>query len=469
MGPSHVFTPWTKNNISTKTVGSETLRTSQHLPASMLCTANDGTQGLTLESCITCPVTNQHLLTAGLQRFATTCVIDRDVHNVTLVVEHEDTLCFIDTLNPDKLSHNAGRDWAVALKQVVCPDRHKLFELAKVQYVRPFTRFSQRRLGWGDVEATKAKVAEAVDDEDLQELVALFPAARSLVQQNKLQDISTLFEAFTSAQPPLGTAPLALTYQPEAPVQDMVVAPPGLVLSTDALVCRVPPHAMQSLHDVTGHEWKPSKEECDLCDNPPCDCGGKHCAACKANVQTWQCECGIVRCCACRHVHAWTPARQAEACTLADCGQASCKSCSCGAARCADCFKLEGGSLVEAWTFTHPAHKPATCYVTEMQKVRDADQLVHLRLELGQDADLITFAEKYRQRFGASATKGSCLHLFRSYGSINTTAERGQYPSVAEARKNAYAMECQVSPRGTGSFPETLGRRCTAPLLGVPL
>ena len=156
-----------------------------------------------------------------------------------------------------------------------------------MQYVRPFTRCSQRRLGWGDVEATKAKVAEAVEDEDLQEPVALFPVARSLVQQNKLQDIPTLFEAFTSAQQPLGTAPLALTYQPEAPVQDLVVAQPGPVLSTDALVCRVPSHAMQSLHDITGNEWQPCKEECDLCDNQPCDCGGKHGAACKANVQTW--------------------------------------------------------------------------------------------------------------------------------------------------------------------------------------
>ena len=92
-----------------------------------------------MESCITCLAANQHLLIAGLQRCASTCVIDRDIHNVTRVVENEDTLCFIATLKPDKLSHNACRDSTVALKNVVCPDRHRLLEPTKVQYVRLFT------------------------------------------------------------------------------------------------------------------------------------------------------------------------------------------------------------------------------------------------------------------------------------------------------------------------------------------
>lgn len=442
MGPCCVFTHQTKTQHVYKHRWLRNSPNLQHLPASMLCTANDGTKGLTLESCIKHLPADQRLLVAGLQRCGTICVVDRDVHIVSVVTEDEGTLYFVVTIPANRLAHNACRDWTVALKTVTCPDFRKLYQVASVASVRPFTRFSQRRLGWGDAEATKAKVAEAIADEDIQELVAMMPAARSLVQQNKLQDIPTLFEAFTSAQQPLGTGPMALTCQTERPAPDLVaVQPSSSALTTDALVCHVPSHAMQSLHEITGHAWKPRKDECDLCDQGPCDCGGKYGAACKAKVQTWQCECGVVRCGACRHVHAWTPARQAEACTLAACGQPYCRCCSCGAARCSDCFNIEGGSLIESWTCTHPAHKPATCYDTELQKVCDADKLAHMCLELGHDADLITCAEKYRQLFGATVNKAKCLGLCRMYKDLAKTAARGQYPSVAEARNKAYAME----------------------------
>ena len=84
------------------------------------------------------------MVSAGLQRFGTTCVIDRNVHNVSVVTEDEDTLCVIVTIKPDKLAHNACPEWDLAVKNGMCPHFQKLYEVANVESMRPFTRFSQR-------------------------------------------------------------------------------------------------------------------------------------------------------------------------------------------------------------------------------------------------------------------------------------------------------------------------------------
>ena len=64
----------------------------------------------------------------------------------------------------------------------------------------------------------------------------------------------------------------------------------------------------------------------------------------------------------------------------------------------------------------------------------------------GEEADLVSFAGKYRELFGESAQKAKVLDLYRKYANIAKSDERGPYPTVAEARKKFYSMECQVPP-----------------------
>ena len=137
---------------------------------------------------------------------------------------------------------------------------------------------------------------------------------------------------------------------------------------------------LRAYHEVSNsHTWVDSREECDFCSKQPCNCGGKHCNECLADVRTYRCDCGVVTCQQCLHVHAWTDlaphadattaapdqpqaetllalpsgssqhgvvtqSRPASSCTL--CYEDARKVCSCGGARCEDCFRLEGVSLL---------------------------------------------------------------------------------------------------------------------------
>ena len=77
------------------------------------------------------------------------------------------------------------------------------------------------------------------------------------------------------------------------------------------------------------------------------------------------------------------------------CGKAPYKVCGCGEGRCEECFLITGGSLVETWSYAHPNHLPATCYITDLQKMAKSVQLELLTFELGKDADLVSFARKF--------------------------------------------------------------------------
>ena len=256
--------------------------------------------------------------------------------------------------------------------------------------------------------------------------------------------------------------------------------------------------SFEAYHEAKNcHVWTASKEDCDLCGRGPCGCGSKHCDDCRADVKTNQCVCGMVRCSKCAHVHEWydpavrgeviiasptqddigdrlalpsvpvpgasviasTPAWRAEAgllsaglpcCTL--CGQAPRKICSCGEGRCEQCLVLSGGSPVETWFYVHPLHRPATCYITDQQRTSATQKLEWIVFELGEEADLISFAGKYRELFGENAQKAKCLDHYRKYANIAKSDERGPYPTVAEARKKFYSMECQVPPAELEEF-----------------
>ena len=87
------------------------------------------------------------------------------------------------------------------LKKVTCPDLRKLPEIATVEYVRPFTRLSQRRFGWGDVQAGKEDVAAAAREENTAELLRIMPEARPLIQCDELEHLPALFDAMRSGMP----------------------------------------------------------------------------------------------------------------------------------------------------------------------------------------------------------------------------------------------------------------------------
>ena len=84
--------------------------------------------------------------------------------------------------------------------------------------------------------------------------------------------------------------------------------------------------------------------------------------------------------------------------------------------------------------------------------MKDSVKLEWLGLELGNGARLVDFARKYQDFFGektgADSQRAACLKLYRQYANIGERKdlERGAYPSVAEARKKLYSMECQVPP-----------------------
>eukprot|EP00973_Karenia_brevis_P090912 12404968-Karenia_brevis.AAC.1 len=84
--------------------------------------------------------------------------------------------------------------------------------------------------------------------------------------------------------------------------------------------------------------------------------------------------------------------------------------------------------------------------------MKDSVKLEWLGFELGEGASLVDFARKFRELFGekisADSQRTACLKLYRQYANIveRKDLERGAYPTVAEARKKLYSMECQVPP-----------------------
>ena len=87
-----------------------------------------------------------------------------------------------------------------------------------------------------------------------------------------------------------------------------------------------------------------------------------------------------------------------------------------------------------------------------MQKTRPAEKLEWIVSELGEGAGLLDFARKYRELFGEKTQKANCLDLYRQYANIAKTEERGPYPTLADARKLSYSMECQVPPEELEAF-----------------
>ena len=95
-------------------------------------------------------------------------------------------------------------------------------------------------------------------------------------------------------------------------------------------------------------------------------------------------------------------------------------------------------------------------------------QLEAITSVLGEGAGFVSFAREFREfvgeRMKEESQRTACLKLYRKYAKIAQTNERGPYSTVAEARKLAYAMECQVPPGELEEFQklwdEDAPRRC---------
>ena len=120
--------------------------------------------------------------------------------------------------------------------------------------------------------------------------------------------------------------------------------------------------------------------------------------------------------------------------------------------------------MLDTWCEAHPQHRPATYYITDLQKTRAVEKLEWITHELGEDAEFIPFARKFRELFGEKTPRSKCLDLYRKYAKIETRKEQGPYPTVAEAQKKLYSMECQVPPEELEAFQklwdEGAPRRC---------
>lgn len=315
------------------------LEASSSLPAAMLCKVaqDDEASPQTFEIRLECPVADQPLLVAGLRRYGRNRIIDDGLLNVAIVTGFGDTLYFIVTDGRDQRSDNAYRAWVAAMKKVTCSNLRKLPEIAQIKCVRPFTRYSQRRFGWGDAQATREEVVAAVNGDDSAKLLAIMPEARPLVRYGELEHIPAIFDALR-AGPPAALADCRHQFLTERGMLE--VQGPCLECGTEASVMykqgftkcascetvRCKPCAgrfateqdgqqafLRAYHEVkNGHTWVASQEDCDLCGKGPCGCGIKHCDACKADLRTMQCECGIYRCTKCLHVHAWSDVNSDE-------------------------------------------------------------------------------------------------------------------------------------------------------------
>ena len=454
----------------------------------------------TFEIRLKCPVAEQPALLAGLQRYGKNRIIDDGLLNAATVSGFGDALYFVITDGRSQRWDNAARHWKNEMKKVTCPDLRKLPVVAQVEWVRPFSRFSQRRFEWGDIQATKEEVVAAAREEDGAELLAIMPEAAPLVHRGELQQLPALFDALRSGLP----AALAdcrhqfFTEGIDTPEVQGPCGACGKVKSeaykqgfTRCPACggvRCKPCACDSIaeqdrqqsllrayHEIKNtHTWVASQESCDHCGAGPCHCGNKHCDKCLANVHTKQCDCGDVRCDKCLHTHVWTEHTD-NGCTL--CGQAPSKVCNCDERRCEGCILPTRGSALETWCEAHPHHRPATCYVVDLQRMKDAVKLEWLVLELGEEADIVVFARKFRELFGgkigADSQKAVCLKLYRKYVNIaKRDFERGQYATIDEARKKLYSMECQVPPGELDDFEKVWDadapRRCYECHGGVP-
>ena len=147
--------------------------------------------------------------------------------------------------------------------------------------------------------------------------------------------------------------------------------------------------------------------------------------------------------------HAWSehPNRKA---ICSRCEKDAPHVCACGAMRCKQCMLPPTDSAFRpscSWN-QHPT-RPLPFYVIDHVKWPDEEKLAWMRQEVGDEADLQTFAGKWLDMFGdrahgAASQKAACIRLFGQHA-----------PEGAEAR--AWKKECDISPQERQAFQRLWG------------
>ena len=118
----------------------------------MMCCeiAQETTCFQTFEIRLKCAAAEQPNLLAGLRRHGQNLIVDRGLVNAATITGFGDTVYFLITDKWGQRSDNAYRTWKDEMKNVTLPGDdddgvyRKLPEVAHVESVVPFTRFSQQ-------------------------------------------------------------------------------------------------------------------------------------------------------------------------------------------------------------------------------------------------------------------------------------------------------------------------------------
>lgn len=349
----------------------------------------------------------------ALARFGQNNVIDNAWRSVAVVYGdglEKHYVWFIVTSGKSQRPDNALRMWKAQLQKVVCEDGRKLPDVATVEKVRLFTRFSQRRFDWGDLEATREEVVRASQSGDTWALLKIMPKARVLLEQGEetLAHMPTLFDAERTGR---------LAIADSAPEDDEQQK------------------ALQAYHDMTGgHTWEASSKHCDACG---CGCGSKYCDKCQNRPPTQQCSCGATRCNL--HLDPDAPSRELKVFT----------------------YGMPGSPCL---FLVSPARAMDTA--TQLEWL-----LFELGPDAPLDEFAKKFVELFSERVGKASQKDTCLRLYRQYAGIETRTDLQQGPydrdaevSLKMAQKKVYSMTCQVPPEEYEAFAkvfdDTVERRC---------
>ena len=349
---------------------------------------------------------------ANLYRLGNSTVAEGCVPNAWAVVHVPETL-------PEAASYVVVTTAQPRDKDSYTQKFRKLIErevpAARVHWCGPLTRRLQRLFGWGDVAATREDFVRACEDEDVEEMKALMPAAAALVDRGSLRNGERVYDALPALYDAMHSGPAA--------IQD----------------CE--------------HQFFGEEESRFPCARGPC----ARCATnrgprtrCQACETLWCQECAleaeaeqrrrrkVLRALhEVRGAHDWQPApgrvRQSEWQPVPKCGvcnAAFALVCACGAGQCDRCEQPparenRGQPAVPQvqllWEASKDRPRPSF-WVVNYERPQQEEKLWWITQEIGANAELPEFAAKFVDLFGENIRgkvpqQKACLELFAAYTS----------------------------------------------------
>ena len=311
-------------------------------------------------------------------------------------------------------------------------------------------------------------------DDNVDEILAIMPAAAALVQRGKTQALPALYEALAADVKP-AIADCQHQFFEENMFTHEVCGPCGMCGvtaeqqieerrlkgftkcascgSTRCKPCAYETNKIQeeqndllrAYHEATRtHVWQPCPcTECDICRGPAAQ----------------SCACGEAQCESCAHACVWErPAVEGATCCLclSDLGAESLAVCACGRSRCWECISRTEKTL---WCYPPNSTK---LFVTDLQKMADDAKIAWLTHELDdEEAPLAQFAATFLYFFGEKICielqKDKCLKLYRQYANI---AKRNDL--TPEQQKTLYSMRCRIPTEELTDFERVWDPRAVA-------